>query len=166
MIKQEWHQIFETTALAIAGNQKGMYYGSVEWGWKKSTSDTAPQGIKFRKKSNDFPSPIFMEAARLWNVSVTSENKETIDLPIGVPVTYKKNTPLWDSPDKRKKIADLAKDTRLGRTERLDPKQRVWWTNVIVVRGPHIGKTGWLQEADIYSLTTGRDLRSRKVTPT
>jgi hypothetical protein len=27
-------QIYETTAVAIAGNQKDSYYGSVEWGWR------------------------------------------------------------------------------------------------------------------------------------
>jgi hypothetical protein len=31
VMSEEWHQHFETTALAIAGNQKGTVYGSVKW---------------------------------------------------------------------------------------------------------------------------------------
>ena len=143
-------QILETTALAIAGAQKGIFYGSVTWGWKMGPSDQVATGLPVSLVSKDAPSSVFSEAAKLWNQGSTSEGKPTIALPIGLPTTYYKDTPLWDSPDQLKKVADLAKDTRLGLTERLDPKQRVWWISVIVVSGPHIGKKGWLRGADIY----------------
>lgn len=35
-------QIYETTALAIKGNQKDSYYGSVEWGWRTDAAGRSP----------------------------------------------------------------------------------------------------------------------------
>ncbi|WP_157202532.1 DUF4157 domain-containing protein [Calidithermus chliarophilus] len=150
VMKSEWSQRFESTALAIAGNQKGVFYGSVEWGWVKGTSDLQPRLLEFKAKSPNAPSAVFMEAARLWNVSVSPDNKPTLDLPTDVPATTSKATVLWDSPDKGKRLATLTQGTLLGRTARTDPK-RSWWANVIVIGGPHVGKGGWVMEVDLYS---------------
>ena len=146
VMKQEWRQQFETTALAIAGNQKGTFYGSVEWGWARSISDPQTRLMDFKTKSKDVPTPIFLEAARLWNVSVTSDEKETIDLPTDIPTTTADNTVLWDSPDKRKDVASLARGTPLRRTGKADPEKRSYWASVIVLGGPHVGKSGWVME--------------------
>jgi Domain of unknown function (DUF4157) len=144
-LKQEWSQHFETSAVAIAGNQKGTLYGSVEWGWKKSVSDKQSQLSDFKTKSDTVASPTLLEAARLWNASVTTENKPTIDLPVDVRVNAP-GTGLWDSPDRGKLIAVLAKGTPLGRTAMVDPKGRVWWASVVVTGGSHVRKTGWVME--------------------
>jgi hypothetical protein len=149
VMKSEWHQHFESTALAIAGNQKGTFYGSVQWGWTKKATDVAPSLLEFKTKSKDVPGPIFLEAARRWNVSVTTEKKDSIDLPVDVRVTSQ-SAQLWDSPDQRKLIATLTKDTPLGRTARVDPKGRTWWASVIVTGGPKVGKAGWVKEVDLY----------------
>ena len=144
----EWQQRFETTALAIAGNQSGTFYGSVEWGWTKRLSDAQPLLLPFKITSEELASPAFMEAAKLWNASVTPEKKESIDLPVDVHITSG-SAPLWDSPDKRRKIATLTKGTPLGRTARVDPKGRTWWASVVVTAGPNAGKTGWVMEVDL-----------------
>jgi uncharacterized protein DUF4157 len=149
VMSKGWSQQFETSALAIAGNQKGTFYGSVEWGWKRSVSDEGTHLSEFKTKSETVASPTFIEAAKLWNVSVTTENKATIGLPVDVHVTSQR-ADLWDSPDQRRRIAILTKDTPLGRTAKVDPKGRIWWASVIVTGGPNVGKTGWVKEVDLY----------------
>lgn len=57
---------FETTALALDGQQKGEYYGSVKWGWKKDGTG-ALKKIDFDLVSKGVPSKNFMEAAEKWN---------------------------------------------------------------------------------------------------
>ena len=149
VMSKGWSQQFETSALAIAGNQKGTFYGSVEWGWKRSISDEGTHLSEFKTKSETVASPTFIEAAKLWNVSVTTENKATIGLPGDVHVTSQR-ADLWDIPDQRRRIAILTKDTPLGRTAKVDPKGRIWWASVIVTGGPNVGKTGWVKEVDLY----------------
>ncbi|MGH1337764.1 MAG: DUF4157 domain-containing protein [Aureispira sp.] len=58
---------FETTAVALEGAQKGMYYGSVKWGYKIGTSATTSGLIPFAKVSDGVPSKGFMETADKWN---------------------------------------------------------------------------------------------------
>lgn len=149
VMNKEWYQRFETTALAIAGNQKGTFYGSVEWGWVKRVADLMPTLLEFKTKSETVPSPSFMDAAKAWNASVMADKKSLIDLPIDVHITSD-SAQLWDSPDQRKEIAILTKDTPLGRVAKVDPKGRIWWTNVIVTDGKHAGKTGWVMEVHLH----------------
>jgi hypothetical protein len=141
VMKQGWSQTFETSAVAIAGRQKGTFYGSVQWGWWRLPSETFTH-LAFGKKADAAASPAFMKAARLWNTSETSEGKPTIDLPVDVHV-HQDGTPLWESPE-GKTIGALDRSTPLGRTARIDPKGRSWWISVIVIDGPNAGKTGWV----------------------
>jgi hypothetical protein len=64
-------QIFETTALAVAGPQNGTYYGSVEWGWRKDAAG-AFNRLPFRVVSQGVPSATFLTAANIWNPSKAS----------------------------------------------------------------------------------------------
>ena len=149
----EWSQRFETTALALSGIQMGTFYGSVQWGWSKNFSDPLPHLMEFKTKSENAPSPIFMEAAKLWNASVTSGKTGSIDIPIDGLRTAK-DTQLWNSPDKRKKVATLAKGTLLARTGM--PRESIFspgfwlWAKVTVTGGQHAKKTGWVFEADLF----------------
>lgn len=61
-------QIFETTALAIDGAQKGTYYGSVSWGW---TTDAAGKFsvVPIAVVSKAAPSDRFFKAAEKWNAA-------------------------------------------------------------------------------------------------
>jgi hypothetical protein len=147
VMTSEWHQQFESAALAIDGNQNGTFYGSVEWGWSKKVTDIQPQLKDFKTKSDNVPSSIFRQAARLWNVSVASDGKPSIQIPVEDALTAR-STPLWDAPDKGKKTIELSAGTPVGQTGKLDPKNRSWWRNVMVIGGSHFGKTGWMLEAD------------------
>ena len=75
------NQIFETTALAVEGNQAGTYYGSVRWGWKKDNQGNFSI-VDLSVVSKGVPTETFMEAAERWNASQTSQNEDSIDLPI------------------------------------------------------------------------------------
>ncbi|MCB9230097.1 MAG: DUF4157 domain-containing protein [Bacteroidia bacterium] len=57
---------FESTALAIEGNQAGTYYGSVKWGFKVDSTGTASE-VEFKKLSDGTPTSNFMAAAGAWN---------------------------------------------------------------------------------------------------
>lgn len=74
-------QEFETTALAIKGNQKGTYYGSVKWGWQTDALSN-PSLIPLDTVSQGTPSSTFMKAADLWNNSQDSTGANTTDLPV------------------------------------------------------------------------------------
>ncbi|HEX3044671.1 MAG TPA: hypothetical protein VHY08_07935 [Bacillota bacterium] len=73
--------IFETTALATKGAQKGTYYGSVRWGWRTDDKGIFSK-IDLVKVSDGVPSSTFMKSAEIWNASKTSTGANTIDLPI------------------------------------------------------------------------------------
>jgi len=59
---------FETTAVAISGPQKDMYYGSVTWGWVTDGSGTLSL-IPFTRKSAGNPTGSFTESAQIWNAT-------------------------------------------------------------------------------------------------
>ncbi len=141
----EAHQIFETTALAVAGVQKGTFYGSVQWGWKKSSSDDKATLIPFRLKREATPSPDFEAAAKLYNASKTSNDEASIGLPLTAEMfTTPKKAALMDSPDKKKSSANLDTDTRVEVMDTIDDKHKDW-RNVVVVSGPSAGKVGWIK---------------------
>ncbi len=57
---------FETTALAVDGEQKGTYYGSIKWGWKKG-DDGNISAVPFGLGSMGTPTKEFLGAAKKWN---------------------------------------------------------------------------------------------------
>ncbi|HEX8114343.1 MAG TPA: hypothetical protein VF516_41720 [Kofleriaceae bacterium] len=77
-------QIYETTALAIKGNQKDSYYGSVEWGWR-TDSGGAFTKLPLKVISQGVPSSTFMKSAELWNSGTTASGASTLDLLRGQP---------------------------------------------------------------------------------
>lgn len=79
--RKESSQIFETTALAVKGDQSGTFYGSVQWGWQKDATDKVKK-LPLSLVSQGVPSATFGRASELWNKGKTSEGKETIDLPV------------------------------------------------------------------------------------
>jgi hypothetical protein len=80
-------QIFETTAVAIKGNQQDTYYGSVEWGWRSDGAGKVTT-LPLKVVSEGVPSATFMKSAQIWNAEKTSGGKDTLDLPtVEVKVT-------------------------------------------------------------------------------
>ncbi|WP_339734491.1 DUF4157 domain-containing protein [uncultured Sunxiuqinia sp.] len=74
-------QLFETTALAIDGTQKGTYYGSVQWGWR-TDSKAKFSRIPFAVQSQGTPSSTFLKAAEIWNTTKTSKGESSLNLPV------------------------------------------------------------------------------------
>lgn len=74
-------QIFETTALAIKGNQTGTYYGSVRWGWRTDDKGNFAK-LPFVAVSQGVPSSTFIKSAEIWNASKSSTGADTVNLPI------------------------------------------------------------------------------------
>jgi Domain of unknown function (DUF4157) len=74
-------QTFETTALAIEGNQEGTYYGSVRWGWQTDNDGNFTK-IDFSVVSMGAPSAAFNRAAAVWNGAKDSTGADTLNLPI------------------------------------------------------------------------------------
>jgi len=73
-------QEFETTAVAVQGEQFGTYYGSVRWGWRRDNGGAFTR-LPFTKKSDDAPSWLFNTAAGLWNASSTAAGVRHVQLP-------------------------------------------------------------------------------------
>lgn len=151
--RKESGQVFETTALAVAGSQEGTFYGSVQWGWEKDAAGKVKK-LPLTLVANDVPSSVFARASEMWNKAKTSEGKETIDLPIVTgKYTNADAVQLVGDPAKAKTsvVGTLDKNTRLevtskGATEAFNKGAATRWWKVTVVDGTHIGKVGWVME--------------------
>ena len=136
------YQIFETTALALDGAQKGTYYGSIKWGWK-TDNDGNFEKIPLQIVSMGVPTATFMEAARLWNdssVTTSYDERGTVDLPI---VQVKLATaPISVSTNDGQKV-DLPAKTRIQVIEPLDSSGK---GKIRVVDGPQTGVEGTIDE--------------------
>jgi hypothetical protein len=67
---------FETAALAIEGNQKGTYYGSVKWGYQIDAAGEEVTLTDLELESMGVPSKNFMDAAKKWNDGKTGGSIE------------------------------------------------------------------------------------------
>ena len=66
-------QLFETTALAVKGKQKGLHYGSVSWGW--SADNTGALRIEpFKIASYGLPTANFLTSKEKWNADPTKQD--------------------------------------------------------------------------------------------
>jgi hypothetical protein len=79
--KKDSGQVFETTALALTGTQKGTYYGSVQWGWQRDGTAKFSL-VDFKTVSKGALSAGFQAAAKKWNDSQTSAGEKTLALPV------------------------------------------------------------------------------------
>jgi hypothetical protein len=137
-------QKFETTALAIDGVQKGIYYGSVRWGWRKDADKTSPDPIKFEKSQDAAPSSGFFAAATAWNASTNTDDKRSISLPISSNKVLSATSELMDRPDKEAKpVARLDKGTAV---ETLADASHPEWVKVIVTAQ---NKKGWIKASQL-----------------
>jgi hypothetical protein len=144
--KDEASMIFETAAVAVKGAQKGAYYGAAKWGWTRQPSQP-PKKLEFGAAGLVPGGPDFLEAARLFDVSTTSQGQKTIHLPTVQVVYTTKKTKLVADPGKpgARGTVELEANTRLEVTEETDPAHK-GWQHVIVVGGRYAGKPGWVNE--------------------
>ncbi len=137
-------QIFETTALAIDGAQKGDFYGSVQWGWQ-TDSNAKYKKLPLKLISEGVPSSRFLRAAELWNVGTSSTGAATTDIPTrgNIVVTNIPETDFLDAVG-GKRIGRLAQGTRLEQTGNVNAP----YSEVRVVDGRGNRKimyrTGWV----------------------
>jgi len=72
---------FETAALALDGKHKGIYYGSVQWGWEKRGADEKPTKLPLTLVNRLAPSINFFHAAVYWDkTGKTSEGRPVLKL--------------------------------------------------------------------------------------
>jgi hypothetical protein len=149
-------QVFETTALAIEGEQQGAYYGSVQWGWETDAAGTFSK-LPLTQVSNDAPSATFGAAAELWNKGKTSGGKSTVDLPLasgmyvnadGVELVQKPSDPAGTVLVKLDKNARVEVVDR-GEKQKFNAKGKTQWWKVTVVDGASVGAVGWVMETQL-----------------
>jgi hypothetical protein len=76
-------QVFETTALAVAGVDAGTYYGSVKWGWwQKSDGDVLL--VPLRVLSFGSVTDEFKTSLAKWNETPTSKGETPQQLPVAL----------------------------------------------------------------------------------
>jgi hypothetical protein len=131
--KKDSGQTFETTALAISGNQKDAYYGSVQWGWQRDNK-AAFKLVDFNAVSQGTPSSIFMASAEKWNTSKASGGENVIKLPTVEVYTTSKEMDVLFGADKAK----LPANTRVRVVSKGATAKDPW--NVKIVDGPNTGK--------------------------
>ena len=152
-------QSLETTALAVSGPQKGVYYGAVTWGWKKAAGAKAATLEPFKAVSKDAPSSEFGKAAKLWNVSTTDQSQQRLALPIATgKFVSQASTPLMERADGGKRVASLDLNTRVETTGQTDQKNPDW-SSVIVTDGSQRGKQGWVKTSLLSDFTRKKKSR-------
>jgi hypothetical protein len=97
-------QDFETTVVVVDGKQKGLYLGSVNWGWKRTDkSDASFQKLPFELKSEGAPSEVFFKSAERWNQAPTEFHQQTVDLPMSTGTVIKEHLYFY----KKTKASDI-----------------------------------------------------------
>jgi hypothetical protein len=143
-------QSFETAALAIDGVQRGSYYGSVKWGWRKPADKTAPDApdpIPFERSKDAAPSPDFFAAAEAWNASKNTLDQPSIALPTSSNKVLGARGDLMDGPDKKAKLlAKLDQGTKVAVFEGAGSKE---WAKVIVTDARQQGRIGWIKTTQL-----------------
>lgn len=136
--------VLETAAVALEGNQKGRYYGSVTWGWNVDANETlTPNHIKLA--SMGAVTPTFMKAAHMWNAGTNSKGKATTDLPTQDFYSLKANGDFY--PGEEFSSGNKAPIETPSRFERVTTDKKPSDPDMIYVRvvdGKLSGGTGWI----------------------
>jgi hypothetical protein len=130
--KKNSGQVFETTALAITGSQKDLYYGSVQWGWQRDGS-AAFSLVDLKAISQGTPSAGFLAAAQKWNTSKTSGNEANLTLPVADVYVTNKATEVLVGTTK----VNLPVGTRVQIVSKGADATKPW--QVTIVDGPDTG---------------------------
>jgi hypothetical protein len=147
-------QVFETTAVAIDGVQKGTWYGSVQWGWQSDAANKFTR-LPLTLVSKDIPTGTFSDAADLWAANPTSTGDTTIPLPM-IMAKYTNAAGVWLLQDPANYpaglIGKLTKNTRVEVTDKgagkaFNKAAKAQWWKVTVVHGAFLGRVGWVMES-------------------
>ncbi|MCH2044850.1 MAG: DUF4157 domain-containing protein [Saprospiraceae bacterium] len=135
---------FETSAIALEGNDKGEYYGSVQWGWKKDGSGVLTK-IDFDLVSEGVPSKNFLEAAEKWNSSKAR----------GTMKAKADNTVVYDR-DKTTELFQVSKGTKAEHLRNL-AKGDTQYNKIKILDGENVDKVGYVQALDFEDSGDGED---------
>ena len=152
-------QTFETTAVAIAGEQIGTYYGSVRWGWRSDAANTF-QRLPLTKGSDDVPSSRFTRAAGIFNKTKTSLGEDPLKLLVASKrFVADPDTPVVSDPANpaATEIDKLPQSTRVEVTNKgwgkaFNKGKDQWW-KVTGVEGTFIGRVGWVLSSKLTDKT-------------
>lgn len=137
-------KLFETTALAIDGNQKGTYYGSVSWGIKTDAAGKLSK-VDLAKASEAVPTQNFMAAAKQWNAGTargtlvtTADDTKIVDASLSEKFKLKKDTPL-----------EQQSKTLIGNVDYL-------FVKVAAGAAEHAGDTGYVMMSNVKDKGDGK----------
>ena len=137
-------KVFETTALAIDGAQKGTYYGSVSWGLKTDAAGKLSK-VDVAKVSEAVPSQNFMAAAKLWNASTAR----------GTLVTAADDTQIYTREAREK--YKLKKDTVLELKSQQLVKDVVYlYVKIDAGAAEHAGDLAYVKASDVKDKGDGK----------
>jgi hypothetical protein len=148
-------QVFETTALAIEGEQAGAYYGSVQWGWENDAAGNF-KVLPLKMVSWGGASGAFTGAAARWNRSKTAGGKRNVALP-GLTRRFAAADPTRSVDDPNAGEAapgvDLPKNTPLQIVSQGDREPfnagATKWRKTVATGGRQAGQVGWVLETDL-----------------
>jgi Domain of unknown function (DUF4157) len=148
-------QVFETTAVAVNGVQRGTYYGSVQWGWRSDAANKFSK-LPLSLVTRALPTGRFGRAAALWAANPTSTGAKTLPLPTTGLRFTKLDAPLVADPADAAKttLGTVSKNTRLefiwrGAAEPFNKGAKDPWRKVTVVEGALIGRVGWILSSQL-----------------
>lgn len=136
---------FESTALALEGDQKGMYYGSVKWGYEIDSTG-AFKKIPFELVSQGMPSNNFLAAAEKWNSAKSR----------GTYKAVKDNVVVKKIGNSAEEVGKLAKDDE---ATQISPVKigGVSYIKVDITTGSLSGKQGYVLPNDLIDKGDGKD---------
>ncbi|EAY28052.1 eCIS core domain-containing protein [Microscilla marina] len=134
---------FETAAIALEGNDKGTYYGSIKWGWKKDGAGKVTK-TTFDAVSKGTPSKNFLKAVKAWNDGTTR----------GTYAAKADNTPLYDGT--LKELGKLKKDDTFIQ-EKAAEAGGIIYTYGKVTSGTQNTKKGYIKSSDLKDKGDGKN---------
>jgi hypothetical protein len=137
---QSASMVFETTAIAIDGQQKGRYYGSVRWGWIANGGKIQKIELALVRSGN--PSPGFFAAASAWNGATA----------LGTVVTVADHTQVYRKGGSRFFEVNKGQEVKVRSTVSNNGDVR---NQVNIRRGKYKGQTGFIDVADLKDLGDG-----------
>jgi hypothetical protein len=144
-------QIFETTALAIDGVQKGTYYGSVTWGWQVDGNGEYKK-LDMQLVSDGMPSATFLKAAELWNKGQSTAGEKNFPLPIpdfNIFVIGSTEARFYQDPGKMDMSVPMLEGVRVKQVGEGMEKDGKQYTRIEILEGTLAEVQGWVESGMI-----------------
>jgi hypothetical protein len=135
---------FETSALALEGNDKGEYYGSIKWGWKKDGSGNLSK-IDFDLVSEGVPTKDFLEASKAWNDAKT----------LGSLKAKADDTKVYEI-DFTTEICSLLKGIKVSHLGNYT-ENNIQYNKIKVLEGDNANEIGYVKTTDFEDAADGKD---------